>query len=152
MNFWKTFAAALAAVVVGMGMVFVFSLIFGISILAMFGGESTKTSENSVLYIDLNESIIDSPSTPTIDLNSMSVASPITILQTLSAIEAAATDDNIKGICIYLNGPGSVSGANIEEHNPVFMGLAYLLVNARRFFIILTIKKTPFFCCYFIKK
>lgn len=115
MNFWKTFAAALAAVVVGMGMVFVFSLIFGISILAMFGGESTKTSESSVLYIDLNESIIDSPSAPTIDLNSMSVASPVTILQTLSAIEAAATDDNIKGICIYLNGPGSVSGANIEE-------------------------------------
>ena len=37
------------------------------------------------------------------------------MLHALSAIESAATDDNIKGICIKINGRGSVSAANIEE-------------------------------------
>ncbi|MBO5831312.1 MAG: signal peptide peptidase SppA [Alistipes sp.] len=116
MNFWKTFVAALAAVVVGFGVVFIFSIIFGVSLLGAFGGESTATPKDSVLYIDLSESITDSPSsTPEIDINSLSMDSSITILQTLSAIEAAATDANIKGICIYQNGTGLISVTNIEE-------------------------------------
>ena len=48
MNFWKTFWAALAAVVIGSGVVFVLSLIFGFSLLASLGGESTVTQKNSV--------------------------------------------------------------------------------------------------------
>ena len=97
MNFWKTFLAALAAVVIGSGVVFILSLIFGFSLLASFGGETTITQKNSVLYIDLGESIIDSPNVmPTIDINSLSMESSITILQALSALEYAAQDPNIE--------------------------------------------------------
>lgn len=116
MNFWKTFLAALAAVVIGSGVVFVLSLIFGFSLLASFGGETTITQKNSVLYIDLGESVVDSPNVmPTIDINSLSMESPITILQALSALEYAAQDPNIEGVCIYQNGLGTISATNIEE-------------------------------------
>ena len=116
MNFWKTFLAALAAVVIGSGVVFILSLIFGFSLLASFGGETTITQKNSVLYIDLGESIIDSPNVmPTIDINSLSMESSITILQALSALEYAAQDPNIEGVCIYQNGLGTISATNIEE-------------------------------------
>lgn len=116
MNFWKTFLAALAAVVIGSGVVFILSLIFGFSLLASFGGETTITQKNSVLYIDLGESIIDSPNVmPTIDINSLSMESSITILQALSALEYAAVDPNIEGVCIYQNGLGTISATNIEE-------------------------------------
>lgn len=116
MNFWKTFLAALAAVVIGSGVVFILSLIFGFSLLASFGGETTITQKNSVLYIDLGESVVDSPNVmPTIDINSLSMESPITILQALSALEYAAQDPNIEGVCIYQNGVGTISATNIEE-------------------------------------
>lgn len=116
MKFWKIFFAALLAVVIGSGITFVLSLIFGFSLLASFGGEATITPKDSVLYIDLKESVVDSPNVmPMVDVNSMTVQTPITILQTLSAIEYAATDPNIKGICIYQNGLGIISATNIEE-------------------------------------
>ena len=116
MNFWKTFFAALIAVVIGSGVVFVLSIIFGFSLLASFGGETTTTQKNSVLYIDLGESVVDSPNVmPTIDINSLSMESPITILQALSALEYAAQDPNIEGVCIYQNGLGTISATNIEE-------------------------------------
>lgn len=116
MNFWKTFFAALIAVVIGSGVVFVLSIIFGFSLLASFGGETTMTQKNSVLYIDLGESVVDSPNVmPTIDINSLSMESPITILQALSALEYAAQDPNIEGVCIYQNGLGTISATNIEE-------------------------------------
>jgi protease-4 len=50
-----------------------------------------------------------------IDPMSMSVSEPLTLLNVLTAIERAATDENIKGICIYADGTGVVSTANIEE-------------------------------------
>lgn len=116
MNFWKTFWAALIAVVIGSGVVFVLSLIFGFSLLASFGGQTTTTQKNSVLLINLGESVVDSPNVmPTIDINSLSMESSITILQALSALEYAAQDPNIEGVCIYQNGLGTISATNIEE-------------------------------------
>ena len=116
MNFWKTFWAALIAVVIGSGVVFVLSLIFGFSLLASFGGQTTTTQKNSVLLINLGESVVDSPNVmPTIDINSLSMVSPVTLLQVLSALEYAATDPNIEGVCIYQNGVGTISATNIEE-------------------------------------
>lgn len=116
MNFWKTFWAALIAVVIGSGVVFVLSLIFGFSLLASFGGQTTTTQKNSVLLINLSESVVDSPNVmPTIDINSLSMESPVTLLQVLSALEYAATDPNIEGVCIYQNGVGTISATNIEE-------------------------------------
>ena len=116
MNFWKTFFAALIAVVIGSGIVFVLSIIFGFSFLSSFGGETTTTQKNSVLYINLGESVVDSPNMmPTIDINSLSMESSITILQVLSALEYPAADPNIEGVCIYQNGMGTISATNIEE-------------------------------------
>lgn len=114
MNFWKTFLAALIAVVVGGIITSIISLVFGISILAQLGLSTTVTPERSVLCINLDESITDSQ-TMTVDLNNINMSSPITVLQAVAAIEYAETDDNIMGICIYQNGMGTISATNIEE-------------------------------------
>lgn len=118
MNFWKTFGAALAAVVVGSGVVFILSLIFGISILSVFSTPATVVSERTALHINLNESIVDSPAiSPLSSINpqTMSIEPSLTSLQVLTAIEHAANDQNIHGIYLYINGMGSIDSALIEE-------------------------------------
>lgn len=118
MNFWKTFLAALVALIVGSGIMFILSLIFGFSIIASLGSSTQTVPERSVLCISLNESIIDSPTlSPLSNLNTqdMSIEAPLTLLKSISAIENAAKDDRIMGIYIYLNGTGTISAANIEE-------------------------------------
>lgn len=118
MNFWKTFVASLAALLVGSFVIFIFSLIFGFSVLSLFSTPTTVVAERSVLCINLNESIVDSPSVSPIsnfNAQSMSIDSSLTTLQMLSAIEHAAFDENIKGIYLYLNGTGSVETAVLEE-------------------------------------
>lgn len=118
MTFWKTFGAALAAVVVGSGVVFILSLVFGFSILSMFSTPATIVSERSALHINLNESIVDSPAiSPLSNINpqTMSIEPSLTSLQVLTAIEHAANDQNIQGIYLYINGMGSIDSALIEE-------------------------------------
>ena len=118
MTFWKTFGAALAAVVVGSGVVFLLSLMFGVSVLSMFGAAQTIVPERSALHINLNESIVDAPTvSPLSGINpqTMSIESSLTSLQVLTAIEHAATDPNIEGIYLYINGMGSIDSALIEE-------------------------------------
>lgn len=118
MNFWKTFFAALAALFVGWGITFVLSLIFGFSLLSLFSTPTTPVKERSVLCINLDESIADSPATSPMsqfDAGSLSMNSSLTSLQALSAIEHAATDSNIEGILIYQNGTGSIEISLIEE-------------------------------------
>ena len=118
MNFWKTFGAALAAVVVGSGVVFILGLMFGFSFLAMFSTPTNYVPERSALCINLNESIVDSPAISplgSIDPQTMSISTPLTSLQVLSAIESAANDDNIEGIYLYLNGTGAIDTALLEE-------------------------------------
>ena len=118
MNFWKTFFATLAALFVGWGITFVLSLIFGFSLLSLFSTPVTPVKERSVLCINLDESIADSPATSPMsqfDAGSLSMNSSLTSLQVLSAIEHAATDSNIEGILIYQNGTGSIEISLIEE-------------------------------------
>ncbi len=118
MNFWKTFGAALAAVVVGSGVVFILGLMFGFSFLAMFSTPTNYVPERSALCINLNESIVDSPAISplgSIDPQTMSISTPLTSLQVLSAIESAANDENIEGIYLYLNGTGAIDTALLEE-------------------------------------
>ena len=74
--------------------------------------------EESVLYINIGENITDSPSSSPLsgfDPMSMSVTESLPLLKVLSAIEQAASDDNIKGICIYTDGGAVISTASIEE-------------------------------------
>lgn len=96
---------------------FILSIVFGFSLLASMG-TTTPVAERSVLCINLDESIVDSPNvSPFNNINTQNMAfeAPITLLQALSAIETATTDDNIKAIYLYLNGMGTISAANIEE-------------------------------------
>ena len=118
MNFWKTFGASLLAfVVVSIISAIVFvsvclGLIFSLDV------ETKTIQDNSVLYINLAEDITDAPlSSPigSLNFNSMTLTDSISLLQVLTAIENAANDDRIKGICINCDGLGTISAANIEE-------------------------------------
>ena len=118
MNFWKTFGASLLAFVVASALVVgaVVGLIF--NILLSFNIETETIPSQSVLYINIAEDVTDAPpSSPlgVIDTTTMTFTEPVTILQALTAIENAANDDRIKGICIYCEGLGTISAANIEE-------------------------------------
>ena len=118
MNFWKIFFASLAALIVGSVVITIVSIMFGVSLMTAFNTDSSTTSERSVLCISLEESIVDSPSnSPLSGLNpqNLSIESSLTHLQVISAIECAATDDNIVAIYLYQNGLGMMSAANIEE-------------------------------------
>ena len=118
MNFWKTFGASMLAWVVGVVGIFIFAIGSLVSALLDMNIESEGVKQESVLYINIGENIVDAPmASPLggIDPMSMSVSEPLTLLNVLTAIERAAADENIKGICIYADGAGVVSTANIEE-------------------------------------
>ncbi len=124
MNFWKTFGASLLALVVASALVVVgvISLIF--NILFSINLETESIPNQSVLFINTAEDINDAPPASvlgSIDPTAMTLTKPLTILQTLSAIENAAEDSRIKGICIYCNGLGTISSANIEELRSALM-------------------------------
>ncbi|MBQ8367208.1 MAG: signal peptide peptidase SppA [Alistipes sp.] len=118
MNFWKSFSASLLATAVGI-IVLVFVVIGSLGSLAtLFETEQPTVPSQSVLYIDLAEDIVDAPLLSPLgvfDPSSMEFYAPITMLEALAAIENAATDDNIKGICINIDGAGVVETANLEE-------------------------------------
>lgn len=118
MNFWKIFGASLLAIVVASVLSGVVFLCFCVSLLFSLEFETNVVPERSVLYINLSEDIIDGPPTSTmgvLDTSTFTFSQPVTILETLTAIENAAKDDRIKGICLNCNGMGIVSATNIEE-------------------------------------
>lgn len=118
MNFWKTFLAALVAFIVGVVVIFFYLIGSGVSAIMSMSDVKTTTPEQSVLYIDLAESIIDAPMLSPLgsfDPVSMTMSQPLTLMQVLTAIEKAADDPAIAGICIQQEGVGVVSIANIEE-------------------------------------
>ena len=120
MNFWKTFGASLLAFVV---VSVVTSIIFvtfciGVILNLSIDTENKGISNDSILYINLNENIVDAPLTSamgSLDPLSMSISTPLALIDVLSAIENAEKDSRIKGICIHCDGQGVVSTANIEE-------------------------------------
>lgn len=118
MNFWKMFSASILAWIVGIvGVCFIaVGSLMGIAL--SLNSSDTVIKGDSILYIHVNSNITDAPmSSPMggFDPMSLSVSESVTLLNVLSAIEHAANDANIKGICIYTDGVGSISGANIEE-------------------------------------
>ena len=118
MNFWKVFLASMLSMVVALGLFFIIIICTGVSLFTVFDTPQQSIKENSILYIDFAEDIIDSPSVSplgTFDTANMTFSEPITILSVLAAIENAASDPNIKGICISPTGMGIVSATNIEE-------------------------------------
>ena len=118
MNFWKSFSASLLAIVVSVGLFFFLTIVMIVSLVASIEPAEESVSSDSVLIIDLSNSIIDAPMTSplgSLDAMSMEFSESITLLRALSAIENAGKDDNIKGICINIDGDGVVSAANLEE-------------------------------------
>lgn len=120
MNFWKIFGATIAAVACCMIIGFIVLFIMGAELFSLFNIEIEKeeVKPQTVLCIDFAENIVDSPRVSMfgeLDTSTLSFSQPLTLLHALSAIESAEKDDNIKGICIRLNGMGSVSAVNIEE-------------------------------------
>ena len=118
MSFWKTFGASLLAFVVASALVVgaVVGLFF--NILLSMNIENDSIPSQCVLYINIAEDVTDAPpASPlgAINPSTMTISEPVTILQALTAIENAAKDERIKGICIYCDGLGTISAANIEE-------------------------------------
>ncbi len=118
MKFGKIFLAAFLAVLCAsiVSIFFLFSV--GAGTLASLGLKSNITGQNSVLYINLAEDIVDSPicsPMSSVDIMNMNYVQPITLRQMLTAIENAAIDQTIKGICIRPDGIGNISLSNIEE-------------------------------------
>lgn len=113
----KTFWAALLASVVG-GIVltlFIYLILAGMA--AALSTGPLKVEANSVLKIDFSTGIKDAPgSSPfNVGFGGVSVSKANTMLQVVSALEKAASDNNIKGVLIDLTGGGSANLANIEE-------------------------------------
>ena len=117
MDFLKTLGASLLAWIIGFGLLIVLLISIIVGAISSLPKTDVMVSENSVLYIDFSTPIIDAPATSlfsTIDA-SMNIVEPITMLQVFAALEYAAEDSRIKGICIAPSGDYPLSLANIEE-------------------------------------
>lgn len=117
MDFLKTLGASLLAWIIGFGLLIFGTIALVVGAIASLPSEDTTISGDSVLYIDFNTPIVDAPATSiftSID-SSMNIVEPITMLKVFAALEHAATDDRINGICIAPSGDYSLSLANIEE-------------------------------------
>lgn len=117
-SFGKIFLAALLAVIVGSGLSFVIMIGLFSSVSAFMTPKAVTVPETAILNIDFAESIVDLPSSnpmDSFDLMSMTQESSLSLYSALQAIDAAATDDRIKGIYINFKGTGGASNAIIEE-------------------------------------
>lgn len=103
--------------IIGFGLLIIFLISLIVGAISSLPTTEVNVSEDSVLYIDFSTPIVDSPATSlfsTIDA-SMNIVEPITMLQVFAALEYAAEDSRIKGICIAPSGDYTLSLANIEE-------------------------------------
>ncbi|MBR5853659.1 MAG: signal peptide peptidase SppA [Alistipes sp.] len=118
MSFFKSFAASLLAWVIGVAVLIIGSVSVIVGALLSMESSQKPIENNTVLYFDLNEAIIDSPlcsPLSTIDAANLSVSESLTLVKALAAIDYAATDPNIKGICISLVNKENTNIANLEE-------------------------------------
>lgn len=117
MNFFKIFFATLLAIVASVVLFFV--VMIGVITAALLDVTSTTaTSPESVLVVDLQDEIVDSPvANPlsVVDWRTLSIKQNLTTLNAIKAIERAAVDDNIKGIYIRPISASSASLSTVEE-------------------------------------
>ncbi len=118
MKFFKTFLAALLAVVVGFGLVVMLWTMIIVGMVASMGSSPAAViPSGAVLRLNMG-AISDSPSVSPfegLDLQTMSVSSRTTLLKTIRSIQAAAGDDRIKGIFINFDESVNVSLSSLEE-------------------------------------
>ena len=114
-DFLKMFAAALLALVV----ISFLPLVFLFVVVGSMNSESVEVEPNTVLTINLDENIYDSPRMPAFSMggtSSFAMVTSLSILEISNALEAAAEDDNIKALYLHFTGQGAIEGtAQIEE-------------------------------------
>lgn len=119
MKFLKVFLAALLAFVAGTFLCFFLWILVLVGMAGSMGGSTEPVTDNTILKIDFSEMITDSPSMnpfAAIDFQTMQSTPQLSFFSALRAIDAAATDDRIKGIYLRMNGLGGVSDmAQAEE-------------------------------------
>lgn len=118
MNFFKSFLASLLAFFVANFLWFFLLMVFVMGFAALSTISTTTVTPKSVLHLNLNESIVDQPTSnpfATFDPMSMNMPKSVSNLQVMRAIESAAQDPNIEGLYINLTGAGSVTTALMEE-------------------------------------
>ena len=117
MNFLKVFLGCLLAVVAGSILTFLFWIFV---LVGIAGSMETPTivKPGSVLRIDLAETLVDSPSNDpfaSFDFAAMQPMPRLPLYKALRAVEAAAADDRIAGICLRPNGGGGFEGTALVE-------------------------------------
>ena len=115
-SFFTTFFAVLAALVL---LPLLLLLAVG-SIAGSMGPQVPIVENDTVLVINLDENITDSPRMPSFNqggsLLNMSFVHSLTMLDLIEALEAAAHDENIEALYINFTGSGSIpSTAQMEE-------------------------------------
>lgn len=119
MKFLRIFFASLLAVIIG-SVLSIFIWIAVISSMAgSFQGEDvTPVGASSILVINMDETITDTPDAnplQSFSLSTMSSVKNIALIDVLRAIEAAGSDERIKGIEIHLTGEGTATLSTLEE-------------------------------------
>lgn len=123
-GFFKTFLAVLLAMLLLPIVVFFF---FAGLVGSSLEGETVVVADNSVLVLNLDENITDSPRMPALSsgasLSELSVVKSLTMLEIIEALDAAAKDDNIEAIYLHFTGTGTIEGtAHIEELRSLLEG------------------------------
>lgn len=125
MKFIRIFLAALLAFVAGSFICFFLWIIILVGMAGSMSGSVEPVAKNSILKIDFSELITDAPSTnpfATIDFATMQATPQLSLFSALQAIDAAASDDRIKGIYLRMNGMGGVTNtAQAEELRAALM-------------------------------
>lgn len=98
-SFFKLVTANIVAILIFMALL-VLSFIFLIVISSISGQKTTPIKDNSVLTINLEKGIIESPSEIQLSIFELDAPKAITLSQAIKAIAYAKTDDRIKGISI----------------------------------------------------
>lgn len=120
MNFLKTFLAGVLAFVVGCFLVCYIGMMLLVSMAGLAGSfeKAVSVPDGSILEINLDETITDSPATNPLaefDFATMTSRHSLPILKAMGAIEAAAADSRIRGIYLRLNGAGGIAGSALME-------------------------------------
>ena len=114
-SFLKTFLAVLLAMI-ALPLIFIFAL--G-ALFSSLESEPVVVEPNSVLVINLDENITDSPRMPTFSvgsLSSMEIVNSLSMLDVVEALDVAAQDPNIAALYLNFSGVGTIEGtAQIEE-------------------------------------
>ena len=119
MTFSKVFGATLLALVVSSVISSFFSLIFFFGLAGLMAPTSTsEITSQTIVKIDFAENISEAPTKNPMagfDFNTMQMAKSTHLLKVLQSIEAAKSDDRVKGLYLNFTGAGSITTGAMEE-------------------------------------